>query len=154
MDSKEVKQVGDPLLLRASAEESQELDGPEHISSLSNQQPEPASEQLAPFSASHLVLKQNTKSINSFNALKFTTCKRTDAKNEEGYKLCSCCVKMEIPDQVFPLLSAGMMPQPGTIPGFSIPSPCPAHGHKAMGEGHPCTTEMGTHELFPGRIKG
>lgn len=30
-------------------------------------------------------------------------------------------MKMEIPDQVCPLLSAGMMPQPGTTPGISIP---------------------------------
>lgn len=95
MDSKGVKQAGDPVLLHASAGESQqELDEartqPEHTSPLSNQQPEPAFDQLFPFSMSHLVLKQDTTSINSFNALKFTTCNRTDAKNKEGCELCSC----------------------------------------------------------------
>lgn len=80
---------------------------PGNTSSLSNQQPDtmgetllsvqgrdgehkPSVDQLFPFSTDHLVLKQNTTSINGINALEFTIHNVTDVKNRDGCKLGSC----------------------------------------------------------------
>lgn len=69
-----------------------------------------------PFSTNHLVLKQNTTSINSFNALEFTIYNMTDVKNKDGCKLGSCLHADE--DS-----GAGLFP--------------PEHGDGAMAGHHP-----------------